>query len=140
MVKNKTIETSLSVDDFINAVKEEAKRKDSLTLVQLIKKQTGLEPKMWGAGIVGFGKYHYKYESGHEGDSALVAFSPRAAAISLYLSGGFENRDELLEKLGKYKTGKGCIYVKTLEDINIKTLQKMITNHVKHIQTLYPDK
>jgi len=140
MVKNKTIETSLSVDDFINAVKEEAKRKDSLTLVQLIKKQTGLEPKMWGAGIVGFGKYHYKYESGHEGDSALVAFSPRAAAISLYLSGGFENRDELLEKLGKYKTGKGCIYVKTLEDINIKTLQKMITNHVKHIQTLYPNK
>jgi len=140
MVKNKTIETSLSVDDFINAVKEEAKRKDSLTLVQLIKKQTGLEPKMWGAGIVGFGKYHYKYESGHEGDSALVAFSPRAAAISLYLSGGFENRDELLEKLGKYKTGKGCIYIKTLEDINIKTLQKMITNHVKHIQTLYPNK
>jgi len=140
MVKNKTIETSLSVDDFINAVKEEAKRKDSLTLVQLIKKQTGLEPKMWGAGIVGFGKYHYKYESGHEGDSALVAFSPRAAAISLYLSGGFENRDELLEKLGKYKTGKGCIYVKTLEDINIKTLQKMITNHIKHIQTLYPNK
>lgn len=140
MVKNKTIETSLSVDDFINAVKEEAKRKDSLTLVQLIKKQTGLEPKMWGAGIVGFGKYHYKYESGHEGDSALVGFSPRAAAISLYLSGGFENRDELLEKLGKYKTGKGCIYIKTLEDINIKTLQKMITNHIKHIQTLYPDK
>ena len=140
MVKNKTIETSLSVDDFINAVKEEAKRKDSLTLVQLIKKQTGLEPKMWGAGIVGFGKYHYKYESGHEGDSALVAFSPRAAAISLYLSGGFENRDELLEKLGKYKTGKGCIYIKTLEDINIKTLQKMITNHIKHIQTLYPNK
>ena len=140
MAKNKTTETNISVTDFINAVKDETKRKDSFNLVALIKKQTGLEPKMWGPSIVGFGSYHYKYESGHEGDNPLIGFSPRAAAITLYLSGHFEKREELLEKLGKHKTDKACIYVKKLEDINIETLQKMITNHIKHIQKLYPEK
>lgn len=140
MAKNKTTETNISVTDFINAVKDETKRKDSFNLVALIKKQTGLEPKMWGPSIVGFGSYHYKYESGHEGDSPLIGFSPRAAAITLYLSGHFEKREELLEKLGKHKTDKACIYVKKFEDINIETLQKMITNHIKHIQKLYPEK
>ncbi len=140
MAKNKTTETTISVNDFINAVKDETKREDSFNLVALIKKQTGLEPKMWGPSIIGFGSYHYKYESGHEGDSPLVGFSPRASAITLYLSGHFEKREELLEKLGKHKTDKGCIYVKKIEDINIETLQKMITNHIKHIQKLYPEK
>ena len=140
MAKNKTTETNISVTDFINAVKDETKRKDSFNLVALIKKQTGLEPKMLGPSIVGFGSYHYKYESGHEGDNPLIGFSPRAAAITLYLSGHFEKREELLEKLGKHKTDKACIYVKKLEDINIETLQKMITNHIKHIQKLYPEK
>lgn len=140
MAKNKTTETNISVADFINAVKDETKRKDSFNLTALIKKQTGLEPKMWGPSIVGFGSYHYKYESGHEGDNPLIGFSPRAAAITLYLSGHFEKREELLEKLGKHKTDKACIYVKKLEDINIETLQKMITNHIKHIQKLYPEK
>ena len=138
MATNKTTETSVSVTDFIATVKEETKRTDSLRLIELINRQTGLEPRMWGPGIVGFGSYHYKYESGHEGDSPLVAFSPRASAITLYLSGNFENRDELLGKLGKYKTEKGCIYVRKLEEINIDTLQLMISNHIKHIQTLYP--
>jgi hypothetical protein len=140
MAKNKTTETILSVKDFINDIKDETKRKDSFSLIELIKKQTGLEPKMWGPGIVGFGSYHYKYDSGHEGDSPLVGFSPRASAISLYLSGQFEKREELLEKLGKHKTNKGCIYVKKLDDINIEILQKMIANHIRHIQELYPDK
>ena len=140
MAKNKTRETSISVDDFVNNVKDEIKRKDSFDLIKLIKKQTGLEPKMWGPSIVGFGSYHYKYDSGHEGDSPLVGFSPRASAITLYLSGHFEKREELLEKLGKHKTDKGCIYVKKLDDVSIETLQKMITNHIKHIQKLYPNK
>lgn len=140
MAKNKTTQTSISVDDFINSVKDETKRKDSFSLIQLIKNQTGLEPKMWGPSIVGFGSYHYKYDSGHEGDSPLVGFSPRVSAITLYLSGHFEKREELLEELGKHKTDKGCIYVKKLDDINIETLQKMITNHIKHIQKLYPNK
>ena len=140
MAKNKTTETSMSVDAFINAVKDEFKRTDSFKLIELLKKETGMEPKMWGPSIVGFDSYHYKYESGHEGDSPLVAFSPRASAITLYLSGHFEKRDELLEKLGKYKTNKGCIYIKNLDSINIGILQKMIINHIKHIRKMYPDK
>jgi hypothetical protein len=140
MAKNKTTETSLSVKEFISAVKDETMRKDSLNLIELIKKQTGFEPKMWGPSIVGFESYHYKYDSGHEGDSPLVAFSPRASAITLYLSGHFEKRDELLEKLGKHKTDKGCIYIKNLDSINIEVLQEMIINHIKHIREMYPNK
>ena len=140
MAKNKTTETSINVFDFIDTVKEEIKRNDCIRLIEVIKLQTGLEPKMWGPSIVGFGSYHYKYDSGHEGDSPIVGFSPRASAITLYLSGNFENREELLEKLGKHKTEKGCIYIKKLDEINIETLQKMITNHIMHIQKLYPNK
>lgn len=138
MAKNKTTETSININGFINAVKDETKRQDSFNLIELIKKETGLEPKMWGTSIVGFGSYHYKYDSGHEGDSPLVAFSPRASAITLYLSGHFEKRDELLDKLGKHKTDKGCIYIKNLDSINIEILQKMIINHIKHIKEMYP--
>jgi len=140
MAKNKTTQTSISVDDYISAIKDETMRKDSFSLTQLIKKQTGLKPKMCGPSIVGFGGYHYKYDSGHEGDCPLVGFSPRASAITLYLSGHFEKREELLEKFGKHKTEKGCIYVKKLDDINIEILEKMITNHIKHIHKLYPNK
>jgi hypothetical protein len=138
MAKNKTAETTVSVTEFINAVKDESKRKDSFRLIETVKKQTGLEPKMWGPSIVGFGTYHYKYDSGHEGDSPLIGFSPRTAAITLYLSGNFEKREDLLKKLGKHKTDKGCVYIKKLEDIDMEILKSMIANHVKHIQKLYP--
>src|SRR5260221_12357696 len=126
MAKNKTTENSNSVADFINSVKDKTKREDSLDLIKLLKKLTGFDPKMWGPSIVGFGSYHYTYESGREGDSPLVGFSPRTSALTLYLSGNFEKREELLEKLGKYKTDKGCIYIKTLADINIEILKKMV--------------
>src|SRR4051812_48587541 len=102
MAKNKTTETISSVADFINGVKDQTKRKDSFALIELIKKQTGFIPKMWGPSIIGFGSYHYKYDSGREGDSPLVGFSPRASALAFYLSGHFDKREELLEKLGKY--------------------------------------
>ena len=138
MAKLKTTETVSSVNDFINAVKDEIRRKDSFSLIELIRRQTGLNPKMWGPSIVGFGTYHYKYDSGHEGDSPLVGFSSRASAITLYLSGHFQRREELLEKLGKHKTDKGCIYIKRLDDINMEALQEMVTNHIRHIQKLYP--
>ena len=140
MAKNKTTETKGSVDHFIKSIKDERKRKDSLTLVRLIEKVTALDPKMWGPGIVGFGKYHYKYESGHEGDSPLVGFSPRAAALTLYLSANFKKREALLKKLGKHKTGVGCIYIKNLDDIDLDTLQEMIVDHLKHVRKIYPDK
>lgn len=140
MAKNKTMVTSVSVTDFINAIREEGKRKDSFTLQELFKKATGKEPKLWGPSIIGFGSYHYKYESGREGESPLLAFSPRAAAITIYLSGHFEKREELLQQLGKHKTEKGCIYIKKLDEINIGILQKMIASHILHIQKMYPDK
>src|SRR3954469_15184630 len=115
MAKNKTTETKNSIAAFINSVDDELKRKDSFQIVEIMKKQSGFEPKMWGPAIIGFGSYHYKYESGHEGDAPIIAFSPRKAAISLYLSADPAERVKLLAKFGKHKTGKGCIYIKKLE-------------------------
>jgi hypothetical protein len=126
MAKNKTNETETSVTDFINTVDDETKRSDSFQLVDLMGSITGLPAKMWGSAIIGFDSRHYKYDSGHEGDTPVVAFSPRKAAISLYLC-GFPSRDILLQKFGKYKTGKGCIYVKKLSDIDMAVLKEMVT-------------
>lgn len=140
MAKNKTTQTSISVDDYISAIKDETMRKDSFSLTQLIKKQTGLEPKMWDPSIVGFGSHHYKYESGREGDSPNIAFSPRASSIAIYLSGNFDDRETLLQKFGKYKSDKGCVHIKTLAEIDKDVLKKMIANHIKHIKELYPDR
>lgn len=134
MAKNKTTETDLSVTDFVNALKGETKRKDSFQLIELMKKITKLEPKMWGTSIIGFGSYHYKYESGHEGDAPLVGFSPRAAALTLYLS-AYDSREAFLEKLGKHKTSKGCVYIAKLEDVNLSVLEKMIRNHMKETES-----
>jgi hypothetical protein len=138
MAKNKTTETSQSVRSFINAISDETKRKDSFRIIEIMTDQTGFQPKMWGPSIVGFGTYHYKYESGHEGDMPLVGFSPRSTAIVFYLSGNFDKRDELLQSLGKHKTGKGCIYIKRMEDINVAVLKKMISASVKHVRAHYP--
>ena len=138
MANIKTVQTSISAEDFINRVNNETMRKDYFNLIQQIKEETGFEPKMWGPGIVGFGSHHYKYESGREGDSPDVAFSPRASSIAIYLSGNFEDREPLLQQLGKHKTGKACIHIKTLADIDKNILKKMIANHIKHIKELYP--
>jgi hypothetical protein len=138
MAKNKTTETAESVTDFIKKVPDETKRDDSFEIIKLISKQTGLKPKMWGAAIVGFGSYHYKYDSGHEGDAPLIGFSPRASAIVLYMASDFKKKEELLKKFGKHKTGKGCIYIKKLEDINTDVLKEMITNSVDYIKSKYP--
>ncbi len=140
MAKNKTTETLGSVAAFINAVEDETKRSDSFRIIELIETQTGFKPKMWGSSIVGFGSYHYKYESGREGDAPLVGFSPRKPAIVFYLSGSFDKRAELLEKLGKHKTEKGCVYVKKLADVDTNVLRKIIVASVKHIKVLYADK
>ena len=140
MAKIKTTETSKSVTEFVNSVSDEIKRKDSLKIIDIMQKQTGFEPKMWGPGIIGFGNYHYKYESGHEGDMPLAGFSPRSTGVVLYLCENFENKDELFQKLGKHKAGKVCIYIKRIADIDVSVLKKMISNSVKHIQALYPGK
>ena len=135
--KVKTVETKNSVTDFINLIPDETKKSDCFNLIEIMKEQSGFEPKLWGPSIVGFSSYHYKYESGREGEAPLVAFSPRKSEISLYLSSSFENREELLQKFGKHKSAKACIYVKRLEDINISILKKMISLSIKHIKRLY---
>jgi hypothetical protein len=124
--KNKTVETEASVVDYLQAISDDKRRKDCLVIIDIMKKQSGYEPKMWGPAIVGFGSYHYKYDSGREGDAPLIGFSSRANAISLYLSSKFENRDELLSKFGKHKSSKACIYVQKLEDIDQDILNEMV--------------
>jgi hypothetical protein len=122
----KTKENKGNVDKFLNSVENEQKRNDSFELLELMKKITKEEPKMWGDSIIGFGKYHYKYESGREGDWFLCGFSPRKHNLSIYLMCGFDRLEDLLTNLGKYKKSVGCLYIKKLEDINNKVLEKMI--------------
>jgi len=132
MAKNKTIETKNSVAGFLKAITDVKKSRDCSTLANLITKNTGFEAKMWGAGIVGFGSYHYKYESGREGDAPLVAFAPRANAITLYLGSDFEKREELLSKFGKHKLSGGCIHIQKLEDIDTGILINLIKNSITY--------
>ena len=138
MAKNKTTETTSSVPDFVNAVADETKRNDCFQLIELMQKQTGLEAKMWGPSIVGFGSYHYKYESGREGDMPLVSFSPRASSIVLYISLG-DQRATLLAQLGKHKTDKGCIHVKKLSDVDTAVLEKMVIVAVQNVIEKHPN-
>lgn len=131
MAETKTKPTKISVKKFIDSVEDEQKRKDSYELIDMMKKITKSEPKMWGPSIVGFGSYHYKYDSGHEGDICLTGFSPRKAAFSIYAMCG-RGYEEYLDKLGKFKQGNGgCIYVKKLSDIDLKVLKALITASVK---------
>lgn len=139
MAKNKTTETENSVADFINAfVEDENKRKDSFELIKITQEITRFKPKMWGPSIIGFGSYHYKYASGHEGDAPLVGFSPRKAAISLYIYTSPQTREEILSKLGKHKAAKGCIYIKKLSDIDVDVLKNMISLSLADLKNLYP--
>lgn len=136
---NKTVETQLKVSEFLASIADENRRRDCKTVAELMKKITGKSPKMWGPSIVGFGRYHYKYDSGREGDFFWAGFSPRKQALTLYLMGGYARHNELMKKLGKYKAGKGCLYVKSLEDIDMTVLEKLIVESVAYIRTKYPD-
>lgn len=132
--KNKTTETEVDVKDFINSyVDNEQKKADSFQLVELMTKWSGFEPKMWGPTIIGFGKYHYKYASGREGDAPLIGFSPRKAEFSLYVFTPTEDHKQLLDTLGKFKMGKSCIYVKKLNDIHIPTLEKLCKSTITYV-------
>lgn len=137
MAKNKTQPTSVSVTDFINSVPDEGKRKDSFHLLELMRDMTGHEPVMWGSSIIGFGKYHYRYDSGHEGDAPLLGFSPRKAAISLYVFTGLEAHEGLLERLGKFKRGKACIYVKKMADVDEESLKRLMRETIDFMQKKY---
>ncbi|WP_207492499.1 DUF1801 domain-containing protein [Aridibaculum aurantiacum] len=124
--KNKTNETEVSVTDFIESyVENEQKKADTYRLVELMQEWSGFEPRMWGPTIIGFGSYHYKYASGHEGDAPILGFSPRKPEFSLYVYSPTEESQELVKDFGKFKMGKACIYVKKLSDINIDILEKL---------------
>ncbi len=134
MAKNKTTETEVNVIDFINAFADnDQKKADSFRLIELMHEWSGFEPKMWGPTIIGFGSYHYKYASGHEGDCPVIGFSPRKSAFSLYVFSPTEENKHLLNDLGKYKMGKACIYVKKLSDINIPALEKLCKTSIQYI-------
>jgi hypothetical protein len=130
--ENKTKPTEISVESFINTVPDEQKRKDSFALVEIMKRMTGFEPKMWGPAIIGFGSYHYKYASGREGDICLVGFSPRKANLTLYL--GLGDQPEIPQNLGKHKMGKGCLYINKLEDVNLDVLSGVIRQSCEHLK------
>jgi hypothetical protein len=137
VAENKTKITVVDPEDFINQVDDEQKREDSKELVRLMTRATGKPPKMWGPSIVGFDKYRYKYESGREGEICLTGFSPRKPNLVLYLGPGLENK-ELMARLGKHKTGKGCLYIKRLDDIDRTVLKQLIVQSVAEMRRRYP--
>ena len=133
MAEMKTKLNDASIEDFLNKVDDKQKRDDSFEIVKIMKQVTKEEPKMWGPAIIGFGSYHYKYESGREGDAPKIGFSPRKQNITLYIGLGSETENPLLKKLGKYTTGKGCLYIKRLADVDMKVLQGLITESFKRV-------
>lgn len=133
----KTQETDKSVKDFINSIEHDRKRKEAFELLNIFKEVTGEPAKMWGPSIIGFGKYHYVYDSGREGDWMATGFSPRKAKHSLYIMSGFSRFDHLMKKLGKYKTGKSCLYVNKLNDIDLDVLKDLIAESVEYIKEKY---
>jgi hypothetical protein len=134
MAELKTKVSKASVEKFLNNVKDEQKRKDSFKILEMMKKITKEEPKMWGPSIVGFGKYHYKYESGHEGDMCIAGFSPRKQALTIYIVPGFLKYEPLVKKLGKYKNGVSCLYINKLDDVDTKVLTQLISESYKYMK------
>jgi hypothetical protein len=137
MSSNKTVETSASVENFINAVDSEQKRVDSWEMIEVMKRITGSEPKMWGSSLIGFGRYHYKYASGREGDFFITGFSPRKSAFTVYIMPGFDRYEEQLDKLGPFKTGKSCLYLKNLDAIDRQVLEEIIRDSVAVMREQY---
>lgn len=133
MAELKTRPTGEDVEAFLAGVADEQKRRDCYTVLELMKKATGSEPRMWGPSIVGFGSYHYEYASGREGDGMLTGFSPRKQNLTLYLMAGFDGSEELA-RLGKHTTGKSCLYIKRLDDVHLPTLEKLIRGSVRRLK------
>jgi hypothetical protein len=133
MAELKTKPHDASVADFLNSVPDEGKRKDAFAILKLMKQVTRKKPKMWGPSMIGFGEYHYCYDSGREGDWFLTGFSPRKQNLTLYIMSGFARYGTLMKKLGKYKTGKSCLYIKRLNDIDITVLRELIKLSAEHV-------
>ncbi len=138
MAEIKTKETGASVADYLARIENPELRADCQAVSRMLAKLTGNKAKMWGPSIVGFGKYHYKYDSGHEGDMCIAGFAARKPSLVVYLATEFEGRDELLAKLGKHKIGKSCLYIRRLSDIDTKVLEKLVTLSVDMVKRKYP--
>jgi hypothetical protein len=136
----KTKKTEQSVNDFLNKIADAQRREDCFALAKLMEEATGCEPKMWGPSIVGFGSYHYKYESGREGDWLMTGFSPRKQDLTLYIMLGFEKHGDLMKQLGKHRTAKSCLYIKRLSDVHVPTLKKLIKASVKDLKAYVKSK
>ncbi len=137
MAEPKTKKNDASVENFLNSVANQTRREDSLALLGLMRDVTGEEAKMWGSSIVGFGSYHYVYQSGREGDWMLTGFSPRKQNLAIYIMAGFSDYGSLLEKLGKHKTGKSCLYVNKLADVDINVLHELVRRGVRSMRKKY---
>lgn len=137
MAKNKTEPTVVDPDEFVAAVEHNTRRGDAEVLMQLMRRVTGCEPKMWGPSIIGFGRYHYKYDSGHEGDSMITGFSPRKANMVLYIMPGYDDLADELARLGKHKMGKSCLYVNKLADIDMAVLEEIVAGGVVKMRKNY---
>lgn len=137
MAENKTKPTTASVTAFVNAIDDPRRRADARKVASMMRRATGKRARMWGSSIVGYGTYHYTYESGREGDFMLTGFSPRKQALTVYVLAGFDRFDSLMKKLGKHKTGKSCLYIKSLSDIDEKVLEQLIDASVKHMRDNY---
>jgi len=130
MAELKTKKTKASVAAFLDQISDEQRRKDCQRVLKIMKEATGEQPRMWGSSIVGFGAYKYRYASGHEGEWPIIGFSPRKNDLTLYIMPGFADYKELMAKLGKHKTGKSCLYIKKLDDVELPVLKKLITKSV----------
>ncbi|KPH75835.1 DUF1801 domain-containing protein [Oceanobacillus caeni] len=139
MYELKTKENDNSVIEFIEQVENSKKREDAYRLLDIFTETTGYKAKMWGTSIIGFGSYHYKYATGHEGDAPLVGFSPRKANFSLYFATGDTERDVLLQEFGKHKAGKSCVYINKITDIDVEVLKKLIQQSIRFLREMYPD-
>jgi hypothetical protein len=126
-----------SVAGFLDNIPDDSRRKECYELVGLMKRVTNTDPKIWGSGLIGFGNYHYKYASGHEGDCFVAGFAPRKTALTLYITAGVERFPKLLAKLGKHKAGKGCLYIKKLDDVNLSVLEDLLSKSVEWTKATY---
>ncbi|MEM9672692.1 MAG: DUF1801 domain-containing protein [Bacteroidota bacterium] len=137
MANLKTQPYNRNISEFLSKVENPQKREDCFTLLDLMKEETGEEPQYWHSNMVGFGQYHYKYASGQEGDWFLTGFSPRKQNLTIYIMSGFERYEELMEQLGRYKTGKSCLYVKRLSDIDLDILKELVRESVSYMREEY---
>ena len=138
MAENKTKETSASVATFLDAIVDDRQRTDAKAVKAMMERLSGEPPQMWGPSIIGFGRYHYRYESGREGDSPRIGFSPRKGNTVIYIVFGFERHDAILARLGKFKTGKSCLYIRNLAEVDESALEELVNASIAHVDQTYP--